>query len=103
MPTKETRASSEKELVRIEVQSGGSDWAQEIRHEQFLKTAGATRISEMYIWVLGRVRAYVPRRTTIRLIQNILATMPDEDAMEAMEPRLEILAEHGYLRERRRP
>lgn len=88
------------EMVRVEFAVAGEDYSHEIRTDQFLKTAGAWRQGAIYIWIIGRVKAFIGRRTTIELVQKILDTMPDEDAMEAMGPKLESLDRHGYIRQR---
>lgn len=93
-------ASSTHDMVRIEVTVPGNMLSHEVRTDQFIKTAGVSRVGDRFQWILGIVRAYMGRPTTIQLLQQSLEMLDDEEALEVMLPKLRQLEAHGYLRGR---
>lgn len=69
----------------------------EVRTDQFIKTAGVSRVGDRFQWILGIVRAYMGRPTTIQLLQQSLEMLDDEEALEVMMPKLRQLDAHGAL------
>lgn len=93
-------ASAGHEKVRIEVTLPGDMLSHEVRTDQFIKSAGVSRVGEQFHWVLGIVRVYMGRGTIVQLLQKSLQVLDDEEALEVMLPKLRELEAHGLLRRR---